>query len=42
RGEAGTDTLKALDQVSGNDSLDGGIGTDTCRSDTGDPVTSCP
>ncbi len=40
-GDNGNDFLKSRDNVSGNDSVDGGNNTDTCRIDAGDPVTSC-
>jgi len=40
-GENGNDLLKSRDRVSGNDSVDGGNNTDTCRIDAGDQVTSC-
>ncbi len=38
--EAGTDFLKSKDNVSGNDTVDGGANTDTCRIDAGDTVTN--
>ena len=40
-GEAGNDFLKSRDNVSGNDTVDGGANTDTCVIDAGDSVTSC-
>jgi len=40
-GANGNDLLKSRDHVSGNDSVDGGNNTDTCRIDAGDSVTSC-
>jgi Ca2+-binding RTX toxin-like protein len=36
------DTLKAQDGISGNDVVDGGDGADTCTTDPGDTVASCP
>src|SRR3954468_12781372 len=39
--EPGNDFLKSKDGVSGNDSVDGGDNTDTCRIDAGDHVNSC-
>jgi Ca2+-binding RTX toxin-like protein len=39
--ETGNDFLKSRDNVSGNDTVDGGANTDTCVIDAGDPVTSC-
>ena len=36
--EPGDDFLKSKDRVSGNDYVDGGDNTDTCRSDSGDIV----
>jgi len=41
-GEEGNDTLSARDEVSGNDSMDGGLGTDRCRGDAGDARINCP
>jgi len=38
--EAGNDFLKSRDNVSGNDTVDGGANTDTCRIDAGDTVTN--
>ncbi len=35
------DTLRAKDSVHGNDSADGGNGTDTCVADAGDTVVNC-
>jgi len=40
-GGNGNDFLKSRDKVSGNDSVDGGNNTDTCRIDAGDGVSSC-
>ncbi len=40
-GLGGTDTLKARDER-GNDTVDGGKGSDICQRDTGDTATSCP
>ncbi|MFL5737936.1 MAG: hypothetical protein ACJ76P_11450, partial [Actinomycetota bacterium] len=39
--EGGNDVLKSRDNVSGNDYVDGGDGTDTCRIDAGDGAASC-
>jgi hypothetical protein len=39
--EQGNDTMKSRDKVSGNDYVDAGDGTDTCRIDAGDDVHSC-
>jgi Ca2+-binding RTX toxin-like protein len=39
--EQGNDFLKSRDNVSGNDYVDGGDNTDTCRVDAGDEVHSC-
>ena len=39
--ESGNDFLKSRDNVSGNDTVDGGANTDTCRVDAGDTVYSC-
>ena len=33
--------MKSRDKVSGNDYVDAGDGTDTCRIDAGDDVHSC-
>ena len=33
--------MKSKDNVSGNDSVDGGVNTDTCRVDAGDTVNNC-
>ena len=42
-GLAGNDTLNSRDRVNGNDSLDGGTGTDTCTRDaTERSVRNCP
>jgi hypothetical protein len=41
-GERGADSLDTLDGVTGNDSADGGLGPDTCATDPGDFVFSCP
>jgi Ca2+-binding RTX toxin-like protein len=38
--EPGNDFLKSKDNVSGNDTVDGGENTDTCRIDAGDTVTN--
>jgi len=38
--EVGNDFLKSKDNVSGNDTLRPGPGTDTCRIDAGDQITS--
>ena len=41
-GEGGNDALGSRDGVNGNDSLDGGLNTDTCRKDESDkPTISC-
>jgi len=39
--EPGNDFLKSRDNVSGNDLVDGGNNTDTCRVDAGDQVSNC-
>ena len=39
--EAGNDTLKSRDHVSGNDYVDGGDNTDTCVIDAQDEVHNC-
>ncbi|MFL5766559.1 MAG: hypothetical protein ACJ758_01790 [Actinomycetota bacterium] len=39
--ENGNDFLKSKDNVSGNDAVDGGNNTDTCRIDAGDQAISC-
>ena len=39
--ENGNDFLKSRDNVSGNDAVDGGNNTDTCRIDAGDQAISC-
>ena len=39
--EGGNDFLKSRDNVSGNDSVDGGANTDTCRIDAGDTTHNC-
>ena len=39
--EPGNDVLKSRDNVSGNDYVDGGDNTDTCRIDAGDEVHNC-
>ncbi len=39
--EAGNDTLKSRDEVSGNDYVDGGDDTDTCTIDAQDEVHNC-
>jgi Ca2+-binding RTX toxin-like protein len=42
-GNAGVDSLNAKDNVSGNDTLNGGPdGPDTCKADPGDSMTGCP
>ena len=40
-GENGNDWVKTRDNVSGNDTADGGNNTDTCIIDAGDTTTSC-
>ncbi len=40
-GEVGNDFLKSRDNVSGNDTVDGGDNTDTCIIDAGDTVSNC-
>jgi Tol biopolymer transport system component len=42
QGGAGDDQLTMVDRVQGNDSGDGGEGTDTARADPGDLVVNCP
>ena len=39
--ETGNDFLKSKDDVSGNDTVDGGVNTDTCVIDAGDTVSNC-
>jgi Ca2+-binding RTX toxin-like protein len=39
--EGGNDFLKSRDNVSGNDTVDGGQNTDTCVIDAGDTVYNC-
>jgi Ca2+-binding RTX toxin-like protein len=39
--EPGNDFLKSRDNVSGNDTVDGDFGTDTCVIDAGDTAVSC-
>ncbi|MGW6568131.1 calcium-binding protein [Streptomyces sp. NPDC054975] len=41
-GDAGNDNLDTRDGVNGNDQAYGGIGFDTCSTDTGDVRNSCP
>ena len=42
-GLGGNDTLRAKDGVGGNDTVDGGAGSnDTCQKDTGDTARNCP
>lgn len=41
-GGADSDRLNSIDQVGGNDTLDGGDASDDCRFDVGDIVTNCP
>lgn len=41
-GREGNDNLKAQDGISGNDTADGGNGTDSCVVDPGDTVLNCP
>ncbi|MES5818732.1 calcium-binding protein [Streptomyces sp. RG80] len=41
-GNYGNDRLNTVDSVSGNDTANGGMGTDTCTTDTGDTRVSCP
>jgi Ca2+-binding RTX toxin-like protein len=40
-GGSGDDRLKARDDVNGNDTLDGRLGTDTCRADPADSIANC-
>ena len=40
-GWSGDDTLHGIDGVSGNDSLKGAAGADTCEADPGDTVEGC-
>lgn len=40
--KSGTDNLDTVDNVSGNDTANGGPHTDTCTTDTGDTRLSCP
>lgn len=41
-GGSDNDRLNSVDQVGGNDTLDGGNASDDCRFDVGDIVTNCP
>lgn len=41
-GWAGNDTLQTIDGLMGNDTANGSAGTDTCFTDAGDIVISCP
>ncbi|MBV1855315.1 DUF11 domain-containing protein [Catellatospora tritici] len=41
-GEAGSDFVDAVDEVLGNDTVDGGVGLDLCGTDSGDVVSACP
>ncbi|MEV6580432.1 hypothetical protein AB0M92_19960 [Streptomyces sp. NPDC051582] len=41
-GGTGRDSLDAIDGIGGNDRIQGGAQTDTCRADRGDSVTACP
>jgi Ca2+-binding RTX toxin-like protein len=41
-GLGGNDTIKAVDHVGGNDTVDGGAGTDKCKVDAGDGAANCP
>jgi hypothetical protein len=38
----GGDRLRTIDGVEGNDTADGGTGTDLCQADSGDVLVSCP
>lgn len=40
-GENGDDTLNSVDNIGGNDQLNGGLNTDTCTADAGDAVANC-
>jgi Ca2+-binding RTX toxin-like protein len=40
-GENGNDTLDGVDNLSGNDQVNGGQNTDTCTADVGDTVVNC-
>ena len=40
-GGFGDDLLEGVDQVAGNDALDGQVGTDRCNSDVGDAEIAC-
>jgi hypothetical protein len=42
KGAGGSDTLHATDGVNGNDTANGGTGTDACDADPSDTVTACP
>lgn len=42
QGQARPDRLRAVDEVSSNDTADGGDGFDRCRADPGDTLVSCP
>jgi Ca2+-binding RTX toxin-like protein len=41
-GGRGDDRLDATDEVSGNDTIRGGLGRDACRADAGDHRSGCP
>ncbi|MEU9106210.1 hypothetical protein AB0D54_18005 [Streptomyces xanthophaeus] len=41
-GNFGNDRLNTVDAVAGNDTANGGLGTDTCTTDPGDARLSCP
>ncbi|MGP3928340.1 calcium-binding protein [Streptomyces sp. 8N616] len=41
-GGNGRDTINAVDNVSGNDYLEGGADVDDCTADLGDSLTGCP
>jgi hemolysin type calcium-binding protein/WD40 repeat protein len=42
QGEDGNDILRTRDSIGGNDTADGGAGTDQCKVDVGDVVIDCP
>jgi len=41
KGGRGADVIQADDGVGGNDTVNGGTGTDSCTADVGDSVTAC-
>lgn len=41
-GRAGNDTLNTVDGIGGNDTIDGGLDSDSCTADPGDAKVACP